>query len=259
MNRKLNQGQRDAYVEKATAAIDRALDHRDDAFRAKVLDMTLKNQWDVDDPAFLIVLSTGEMRVLMETFPAQFEALMNRVFQRGEERWKLMTARLLSAVEASEQAAVAVGNDIEAVKQVLNVERTQLSAEVATVQGALGHERREMAKAMNRAAEEQAKVLQAESRVLLAELGKQARAEGKAQVVQLSKQLGRAHFWEVFAYACAAAIAWGTVAWFGGWKAHAHFQETDVWSDIERWNQPKLKACIQAQQTTCNFHIHVPE
>ena len=110
MKGRLNQ---DAYVTKATAAIDRALDHRDDAFRAKVLDMTLKNQWDVDDPAFLIVLSTGEMRVLMEQFPAEFEALMNRVFQQGEERWKLMNARLCSAVEASEQAALSVGQDIE--------------------------------------------------------------------------------------------------------------------------------------------------
>lgn len=259
MNGNFNQGQRDAYVEKATAAIDRALDYRDDAFRAKVLDMALKNQWDVDDPAFLIVLSTGEMRVLMEEFPAKFEALMNRVFKQGEARWKLMNARLLSAVEASEQAAVAVGSDIESVKQVLNFERTKLSVEVATVQGVLGKERMEMAKALNQAAEEQAKVLQAESRVLLAELGKQARSEGKAQVTQISKQLGRAHFWEVFAYACLAAISWGTMAWFGGWKAKAHLQETNIWSDIERWNQPELRACVEAKQKTCNFHIHVPE
>ena len=67
---------------KAKVAIDRALEHRNDAFRAKVLEMTLKNQWGVDDPAFLILLSTGEMRVLMEEHPAQFEALMNRVFTR---------------------------------------------------------------------------------------------------------------------------------------------------------------------------------
>ena len=59
-----------AYRAKAKTAIDRALEHRNDAFRAKVLDMTLKNKWDVDDPAFLILLSTGEMRVLMEQHPA---------------------------------------------------------------------------------------------------------------------------------------------------------------------------------------------
>ncbi|MEN8446387.1 MAG: DUF6753 family protein, partial [Cyanobacteria bacterium J06555_13] len=75
---------------KAKAAIDRALEHRQDGFRAKVLDMTLKNKWDVDDPAFLILLSTGEMRVLMEEHPAKFEQLMNRVFKQAESQFLSM-------------------------------------------------------------------------------------------------------------------------------------------------------------------------
>ena len=259
MKGKLNQGQRDAYVEKATAAIDRALDHRDDAFRAKVLDMALKNQWDVDDPAFLIVLSTGEMRVLMETFPAEFEALMNRVFEQGEARWQLMNARLMTAVEAHEKVALSVGQDIEQVKQVLAFERTKVKTEMAVVQGAMGHERLEMSKALKTAAAQQEEALQAKATVLLAELGKQARAEGKAQVTVLSKQLRRAHFWEVMAYVCAAAIGWSSIAWMGGWMAHAHTQDTDVWSDIERWNGDELRACVEVKQTTCNFHIQVPQ
>lgn len=256
MTGRLNQA---AYKQKVTAAIDRALDHRDDAFRAKVLDMALKNQWDVDDPAFLIVLATGDMRVLMEQFPAQFEALMNRVLQEGEARWKLMNARLVTAVEAHEKVALSVGQDIERVKQVLAFELTKIQAEMSLVEGRLGHERLEMAKALKEAAAQQEGVLQKRATVLLAELGKQARTEGKVQVEVLAQQMRAAHFWEVFAYACGAMTTWGVIAWMGGWLAHAHVQRTDVWSDIRRWNGDELKACTEAMKTTCNFHTQPPQ
>ena len=248
-----------SYEAKAEAAIDRALEHRDDSFRAKVLDLTLKNQWDVDDPAFLILLSTGEMRVLMEQFPAMFEAVMNEVFKQGEARWQAMNARLLTAVEKQEQAAERVRKAINQVQQKLSLERMQVSVELDKLKAELAEERKQTSLAWQQAAKEQSKVLEAESRMMLANLGQQARDEGKKQFQVLNRQLRRAHFWELFIYAGLMAIALWFIGWLGGWTARAHTQQTDIWSDIKRWNKPELKACLKAKVTTCNFHIQVPE
>ena len=36
-------------------------------------------------------------------------------------------------------------------------------------------------------------------------------------------------------------------------------ENSSTWGDIERWNHDPLKACIDANTSTCNFHIKVPE
>ena len=125
----MNQRERDkekAYRGKAKAAIDRALEHRNDGFRAKVLDMTLKNKWDVDDPAFLILLSTGEMRILMEEHPARFEALMNRVFKQAESQFLSMHEKVMAALNSSELAAQALERRIGEVEQIITKEHVKL-------------------------------------------------------------------------------------------------------------------------------------
>ena len=248
-----------AYEEKATVAIDRALEHRDDRFRALVLELTLKNKWDVDDPAFLILLSTGEMRVLMEQFPAEFEALMTRVFEQSKQHWNFLGTRLVSAAESNEQVARGVSQSITTLKQALLEERMAAQRQLRTVETALEAERAKMLRVLEAGAQQQEKVVRAQALELIAELGKQARKEGRAQVNVISKQLRRAHFWEAVAYASLAVMVWGAIAWMGGWMAHAHMQETNIWSDIRRWNGDELKACIDALTTTCNFHIQVPE
>ena len=115
-----------AYWAKAKVAIDRALEHRNDAFRAKVLEMTLKNQWGVDDPAFLILLSTGEMRVLMEEHPAQFEALMNRVFKQAESQFLSIHEKGIAALTSSELAA-------QLTAEGFAVSRTQATDQVSAI------------------------------------------------------------------------------------------------------------------------------
>ncbi|MEM6869386.1 MAG: DUF6753 family protein, partial [Cyanobacteria bacterium P01_C01_bin.121] len=126
-----------AYRAKAKSAIDRALEHRNDAFRAKVLDLTLKNHWDVDDPAFLIVLSTGEMRVLMEEHPEKFEQLMNRVFRQAESQFLSMQEKVMAVLSSTELAAQALERRVEEVARLLGQAHDELADRLTTEQQAM--------------------------------------------------------------------------------------------------------------------------
>ena len=233
---------------KAKAAIDRALEHRHDGFRAKVLDMTLKNKWDVDDPAFLILLSTGEMRVLMEEHPAKFEQLMNRVFKQAESQFLSMHEKVMAALDSNELAAQALARRVEEVEQLLSTERSALmTQQQAMVTGLEG------------AAKQQIDVLEAKAVQLTAEGFAVSRAQAKDQVAVIAKQMRQVHYWETIAYACGVAGALVSISWFGGWQMRGLADQNSFWGDVQRWNKDHVRECIKVKANTCNIHIEVPD
>jgi len=237
-----------AYRAKAKVAIDRALEHRNDAFRAKVLEMTLKNQWDVDDPAFLILLSTGEMRVLMEEHPAQFEALMNRVFKQAESQFLSMHEKGIAALTSSELAAQALARRVEEVKQLLNQERVKL----------LGNQQA-LSTRIETATRQQIEVLEAKAAQLTAEGFAVSRTQATDQVSAIAKQMRQVHYWETIAYACGVAGVLVSLSWFGGWQMRGLADQNSFWGDVQRWNKDHVRECIKVKANTCNIHIEVPD
>lgn len=67
--------------ERERSTLDRLLEGKSDGFRAKVLDVVIRNGWDVNEPSFMILLATGQMEVLLMEFPDQFEALFTRLLE----------------------------------------------------------------------------------------------------------------------------------------------------------------------------------
>ena len=236
-----------AYQAKAKTAIDRALEYRPDAFRAKVLDMTLKNKWDVDDPAFLILLSTGEMRVLMEEHPAQFEALMNRVFKQAESQFLSMHEKVMAALSSSELAAQALERRVTEVGELLSQEHSTLKGEQQAI---MAH--------LEIATQQQVERLQAEAKKLTAEGFAVSRTQAQEQVAVIAKQLRQVHYWQTVFWACSAALLLVGTSAMGGWRTRGLADQNSIWGDIQRWNQDELQACIQAKTNTCNFHVEVP-
>ncbi|MEO1791238.1 MAG: DUF6753 family protein [Cyanobacteria bacterium J06629_19] len=233
---------------KAKAAIDRALEHRNDGFRAKVLDMTLKNQWDVDDPAFLILLSTGEMRVLMEEHPAKFEQLMNRVFKQAESQFLSMHEKVMAALSSSELAAQALARRVEEVEQLLSSERSALMSE-----------QQAMVVKLEGATKRQIDVLEAKASQLTAEGFAVSRTQAKDQVAAIAKQMRQVHYWETVFWACGVAGALVSMSWFSGWQMRGLADHNSFWGDVQRWNRDHVRECIKAEQNTCNIHIEVPD
>lgn len=172
-----------AYRAQAKTAIDRALEHRNDAFRAKVLELTLKNKWDVNDPAFLILLATGEMRVLIEQHPAQFEQLMNRVFKQAESQFLSMHEKVMAALTSNELAAQALARRVEEVEQLMSQERAALMTEQQAMVGQLKGE-----------AKRQIELLEANARKLTAEGFAISRTQAKEQVAVIAQQMRQVHY-----------------------------------------------------------------
>ena len=233
---------------KAKAAIDRALEHRHDGFRAKVLDMTLKNKWDVDDPAFLILLSTGEMRVLMEEHPAQFEQLMNRVFKQAESQFLSMHEKVMAALSSNELAAQALERRVGEVEQLLSTERS-----------ALVTEQQAMVVRLEVATKRQVEVLEAKASQLTAQGFAVSRTQAKDQVAAISKEMREVHYWETVFWACTAAMLLVGVSGTSGWLMRGLADHNSFWGDVQRWNKDHVRECIKAEQNTCNIHIEVPD
>ena len=233
---------------KAKAAIDRALEHRHDGFRAKVLDMTLKNKWDVDDPAFLILLSTGEMRVLMEEHPAKFEQLMNRVFKQAESQVLSMQEKVMAVLSSSELAAQALARRVEEVERLLSQERVKLLSD-----------QQALSTRIESAAKQQVAVLEAKASQLTAQGFAVSRTQAKEQVAVIAKQMRQVHYWETVFWACTAAVALVGVSGMGGWQMRGLADHNSFWGDVQRWNKDHVRECIKAEQNTCNIHIEVPD
>lgn len=240
--------QEKAYRAKAKTAIDRALEHRNDAFRAKVLELTLKNKWDVEDPAFLVLLSTGEMRVLMEQHPAQFEQLMNRVFKQAESQFLSMHEKVMAALSSNELAAQALARRVAEVEQLMSQERAALMTEQQAMVGQLKGE-----------AKRQMEVLEAKAAQLTAEGFAVSRSQAKEQVAAVAKQMRQVHYWETVFWACSAAMLLVGVSTTSGWVMRGLAEQNSFWGDLQRWNQDHVRECIKAEQNTCNIHIEVPD
>jgi hypothetical protein len=60
-------------------------------------------------------------------------------------------------------------------------------------------------------------------------------------------------------WAIAATIALISLSWCAGWFGRGWLERSSTWSDLERWNQDALQACLEVRQKTCNFRIRVPK
>lgn len=73
--------------ERERSTLDRLLEGRSDGFKVKVLDLVVRNGWDVDEPSFQILLATGQMEVLLSQFPEQFEGLFRQLLELQRQQF----------------------------------------------------------------------------------------------------------------------------------------------------------------------------
>jgi hypothetical protein len=89
---------------KAKNALDTLLVGRDDTFKAKVLDLVVKNKWDADDPSFIITLATGQLQILLEDMPKSFESMSDKATQKVSQKlyemqeWQALQQKAFAAV-----------------------------------------------------------------------------------------------------------------------------------------------------------------
>ena len=79
--------------------LDLALEGRSDTFKVKVFEIVRKFKLDASDPSFLLLLSTGQLEVLLDEFPAAFESLFTSLLAKLQQQLKQSEDALRSEIK----------------------------------------------------------------------------------------------------------------------------------------------------------------
>jgi hypothetical protein len=90
---------------KIQTTLDELLVDRSDKFKATVLELALKNKWDDNDPAFTILVATGQMEALLQQYPAEFAVLLTGILEETEKKWAVIQTKNSQHFEQLESAA----------------------------------------------------------------------------------------------------------------------------------------------------------
>jgi hypothetical protein len=250
-------------AEAVRSLLDQFLEGRSDSFRAKVYELVVRYRWDVNDPSFAILLATGQMELLLQEFPEQFEAMFCRSIQEAQQGFQQLqqwmedqkgdlrsyiqglevqqsqaTSQLLESMDRFEQGVAQqkswAAQEVEKVLAIAAAERTQLETD---------------AKAQ----------LKGHTQAFISAVSKQA----QTQVEEMGKVWHQMAFRETVAW---TALATAFVFGMGGIAGSAIHQQvinnfTDVpWAtQLWEWNQPYYRECLKKKRTTCNFRITPPK
>ena len=255
-------------------AIDCLLEGKSDEFRATVLELCRQLGWPDDEPGFLLAIASGQLQALMQHYPERITQAMRVATAELQSDWQRLQVSLMAQGTKSVQTAQVIEarlhdaqqvieGELNEVEALLGQEREQfkatMQAELAEVRAALAQEQRAMVERAMALAEEQKGVISAHTKDLIAQGIVATQKRSDQQVATIVSAVRRKHYVEAGLWAIGAAlslvVASGTIGWMGRGLA----EQNSVWADIERWNQNHLQACIEAQRTTCNFHIEVPQ
>lgn len=197
-----------------------------------------------------------EVKGLLDLELVQVQGLMQT--ERLELRQAMADEQArVQRLMANERAAMA--DERSQVQQLMANERTAMADERTQMQQLMADERAAIAQQAQDLAEQQKQVLEKHTKDLIAQgvIANQRQAE--TQVKEIVNAARGKHYWEAVAIACLMAALLMSSAWLIGWVSRGRAENSSVWGDIERWNHDPLKACIDANTSTCNFHIKVPE
>jgi hypothetical protein len=141
--------------------LDRALEGRSEGFKAKVLDLVVRYQWDINDPGFLLLISTGQMELLLNEFPEQFEGLVQHLvttldqpiaeFRRSMESYSTEARMTLQGMNTTNEALVrGFSSSVEELHTVVSQERLRAGDRVEKMLTIAREERQELDRFLER-------------------------------------------------------------------------------------------------------------
>ena len=273
-------------------AVDYVLGDKPTDFQLKLLQLGRELDWDENDPGFAVPLAMGQVENVLKAYPAKLQATMDEISKQSEVKWERIQAGLKVSAMRGEQAAQRMDTRLIEVKGLLDLEivqvqglmqkerlelqkamaeertrgqrlmaseREAMADERTQLQQLMADERAAIAQQAQDLAEQQKQVLEARTKELIMQTVAANKERADKQVKEIVNAARGKHYWEAGAMACLAAALLMSSSWIGGWVSRGRAENSSVWGDIERWNQDPLKACIDANTTTCNFHIQVPQ
>ncbi len=258
--------------EQEKTTLERLLEGRSDTFKAKVLELVVRNQWDVNEPSFQLLVATGQLEVLLEIFPEQFEALFRRLLRLQQERFQEIRQWLddqkadikgyLQGVEATgSQLVSGVKDQVTELRQFTTSQRTQIKQDIGEVLVLAQQERdklhQDLAAALKVASQKYLTAVETQANTLIGNAGSKLRGKylkelltPVAIVALMLFGLGGLTGWTFHKAAMGeldpagrrqlSLEQWESLRW-------AVSQEGQLAHNLIEWNQPNLSECIAGQ------------
>ncbi|HEY9828800.1 MAG TPA: DUF6753 family protein [Stenomitos sp.] len=259
MTRRISKAER----EKVTSLLAQYLEGRSETFQNKVYELVVRYSWDVNDPSFAILLATGQMETILESFPEQFEALFLRLMQESQQRF-------IEHRKWFESQKSDLKNYIQGLESEQSQSIAQIQGNIDSFNKALEEHRQWHLNALNKAlkvASEHRNHLFDEVKAHLTtleyEFTKSAQSHAR-DLIQNALTIWRGRtFKEIL---CTAGGIGGIILTIGIFLGVMINQKyVDQFSDkgwamkLWKWNEDNYAACVEARKTTCNFHIVPPK
>jgi len=249
--------------ERERSTLDRLLEGRSDGFKVKVLDLVVRNGWDVDEPSFQILLATGQLEVLLSQFPEAFESLFRQLLELQRQQF-VEQKRFLENQQAAIQDYLR-GVEATGAQLVAGVQE-QVGQLKEFAQGRMVQTRLDMREilALSKAEKEQIqKELKAQMQVAERQYFKAVEKQARLMVDEAGK-IWRMEYWrESLILAAMASSLVFIIGLFAGVRINQMYLQADsVYRWGQRmwfWNQAQYLECQKQERTTCNFHIQDPD
>lgn len=272
MSQQNGHGQRLSEQEKNN--LDLLLEGRSDTFKAKVLKLVVRNGWDVNEPSFQLLVATGQLEVLLEMFPEQFETLFRRLLTLQQERFQEIRHWLdaqkadikgyLQGVEATgSQLVSGVKDQVKELKQFTTSQRTQIKQDIGQVLVLAQQERdklhQDLASALKVASQKHLAAVEAQANTLIENAGTKLRGKYLKELVTpvviaalMLFSLGGLTGWTFHKAAMGeldpagprqlSLEQWESLQW-------AASKDGQLAHNLIEWNQPNLNECLAGQGT----------
>lgn len=252
--------------------LDMALEGKPDGFKVKVYEIVRQFKLDASDAAFLMLIATGRLEVLLNEFPDQFEALFKREigslqqeYRKIEQRFDHQLAELKGQVQSvgttGDLLINGVTDQVKNLKDLTIAQQTQTEENVATVLNLAQKERtnleREIDRKLEVARREHLLSVQNQAQKLVEVAGETLRDKYRRQLIVPIVLAGLAIFgvggisgWTIH------QGAMGELDPTGPRQLSLKQKELLQWSvsgegqlakNLIQWNQPNLDECIARQ------------
>ena len=259
MTRRVSKAEKDKIV----SLLAQYLEGRSETFQNKVYELVIRYGWDVNDPSFAILLATGQMETILESFPEQFEALFLKLMQESQQRlvehrrwFEGRNSELKSYIQGLEaqqsQSMQQLNDHIAAFQEGIEAQR-QANAEQINQVFALAEQRRSQFITEAKAALQPAQAALTHSAY-----------SGAIELIHRAEQIWQKKFIRETAWygltGGGMIFCLGFVAGIIVYRGYANNYGDNLWAaQLWSWNQRHYIACVQARRTTCNFHIVKPD
>ncbi len=214
------------------ALLNTLLAGRSDGFKAKVLEIVYRHHLDPNDPNLQILIATGQLEVLLQDAPEQFESLFARLLE---------TLRRLVDSEHS-----ALKQQMQGIRQLQDEQQQAFAVKLQALQKVLDQLEKQQAEH-----DRQRETIIQEYKAVLADLTTQ-----KPEDTWTIKRL-------ILGAIAATFIA--SIGGFGGWSAKTAqvYQryspaELEYLSKLWQWNSDRLLKCQTTQNPKCTIWIAPP-